>query len=395
MAGALIDDVNDRTTTLGRSATTATPTIDEILAIPDPALRNVWITHAYSQLAHRLAATYGPDQTWCSFATWMSVTAGAVIRCPQLPRMVQQLFVGSEDVVDSILDRTAQRTRLRRRAGLMSDLDRAALERLVVEALEGVSERTGAHTTAAFADLAPLFERLADWLDARTPGDDLDDVDDVLDSLDVPAGDDQPLLRLAFHHLVRASKPTVGSHERAQFVLTANAAVAVYEQQIADADIATSFDLGRLTAEDQLVELLHPGFGPMRRVLANSIHDDIVEDVEDLWHHVSSRLLMSIVMPNEILHVGRDLPMLATGERFPVMLDVIDHPVLLQLMDDWDPTEGTGIGARSWEWDTLAGRVGYLFNLLRSRQRDSDLLSAPLTGGDVEAMRRGELPPLA
>ncbi len=392
MAGVLIDDVNDRTTTGNRSVTTDAPAINEILAMRDPALRNLWITDTYARLAHRLLPTYGADQTWCSFATWMSVTTGAVIRCPQLPRMIDQLLVGSEDVVDMILKRTAQRTRIRRKVGLMADLDRAKLESLVTRAIDDVAIRTAAHASVSFTNIAPAFVGLADLLDS---GASLDDVDGAVDAIGVPDEETAPLLRLAFHHYVRAAQRATGAHERAQFVLTANTAVTLHDQRIAQNDMAAAFDLGRLSVEAELASLMHPGLGPLRGVLANSINDDIVDDVEDLWHHVSTRLLMTLVMPTEVLHVGRDVPTLDTGDRFPVMLDELDHPVLLQIVDGWDPTDGTGIGARSWEWHSLESRIGYLFNLLRSRQRDASLLSPPLTDGDLEAMRRGEVPPLA
>lgn len=392
MAGSLIDDVNVATTIGRRSDGVDIPTTDEIVTIRNAALRNLWMTHTYADLAHRLRPTFGVDQTWCSFATWTSVTAGAIIRCPQLPRMVDQLLVGSEDVVDMILERTAQRTHIRRRAGLMGPLDRSTLERLVVEAIADVANRTAAYTSISFANLAPLFENLANLFESGEP---LDDVDGAVDSIGVPAEDAAPYLRLAFHHYVRAAQPATGAHERAQFVLAANTAVAIHDQRIAQNDIAASLDVGQLSVEAALAKLMHDGLGPLRSVLAGSINDDIVEDVEDLWHHVSSRLLMTLVMPTEVLHVGRDIPMLDTGERFPVMLDELDQPILLQIIDEWDPTDGTGVGARSWQWDSLESRVGYLFNLLRSRQRDQNLLAPPLTDGDLDAMCRGEVPPLA
>ena len=377
--------------TLG-PATRRTPTIDEIIAIGDPALRALWITQTYADLAERLAPAFGPDRTWCSFATWHATTAGAVIRCPDLPRMVDQLLVGSEDGVDMIVGRIGARTKLRSRAGLMHAVDRTAVRALVVDGLRIVSERTAHRLTATFERIAPLFVALADVIDS---GERVGDIDTTLDAIGVPGGDTEPLLRLAFHHYVRATADSVGPHDRAQFVLTGNVALAVDEQRAADADVAACFDPANLDLFSEIRRAISPRLGPIRSLMARSIHDDIDEDVADLWHHVSTRLLMAIVMPHEILHVGRDIPRLDSGDRFPVMLDELDHPVLTRLVDEWDPTGGSGSGARAHDWADLDARVGYLFNLLRSRQRDRSLDTPPLTAGDLDAMRSGVIPPLS
>ena len=394
MSPLLVDDTSRRAagpdTTSDLEA--ASPSIDEILAIDDPALRALWITQTYAELGARLAPTFGPEHTWCSFATWTTTTAGAVIRCPELPRMVEQLLVGSEDVVGSIVDRIAARTRFRRRAGLMQPIDRSTVEQLVVDGLHSVAASTERRVTATFARLAPLFERLADTVE---PGAPIDDIDAALDAMGLPNDDAAPLLRLAFHHYLRAADRSIDPRKRAQFVLTANVAIVVDEQRLADDDIAAAFDPANLDIAAAVEQSLSPRLGPVRRALARSIHDDIDEDVVDVWHHVSTRLLMAIVMPTEVLHVGRDVPLLDSGDRFPPVLEELEHPVLEQLAVEWDPTGGDGAAARVDDWTDLSARVGYLFNLLRARQRDTSLDTAAFTTGDLAAMRRGEIPPLA
>jgi hypothetical protein len=48
-----------------------------VVAIPDPILRNLWITQSYFDLGERLQrAVGGLDRTWCGFAVWASDTAG-------------------------------------------------------------------------------------------------------------------------------------------------------------------------------------------------------------------------------------------------------------------------------------------------------------------------------
>ena len=49
--------------------------IDAILDIDDLAVRNLWITQGWANLAGRLGRFFGVDHTWCTFAVWTSSTA--------------------------------------------------------------------------------------------------------------------------------------------------------------------------------------------------------------------------------------------------------------------------------------------------------------------------------
>ena len=59
--------------------------VASIAAIDDGALRNLWITQSYADLARRLLDVLDTDQTWCTFAIWASNTAGLSIRGEELP----------------------------------------------------------------------------------------------------------------------------------------------------------------------------------------------------------------------------------------------------------------------------------------------------------------------
>ena len=69
--------------------------VASIAEIPDVAVRNLWITQTYADLAQRLAAVIATDHTWCTFAVWASGTAGQSIREEELG-----------GVLDDILDAT-------------------------------------------------------------------------------------------------------------------------------------------------------------------------------------------------------------------------------------------------------------------------------------------------
>ena len=45
--------------------------VEAVAAIPDPILRNLWITQSYFGLNTRMQhAVGGEDRTWCGFAVW-------------------------------------------------------------------------------------------------------------------------------------------------------------------------------------------------------------------------------------------------------------------------------------------------------------------------------------
>lgn len=50
--------------------------IDRIAALPDPVVRNLWITQSYAELSVAFARRTGGGANWCTFATWASKQAG-------------------------------------------------------------------------------------------------------------------------------------------------------------------------------------------------------------------------------------------------------------------------------------------------------------------------------
>ncbi len=83
------------------SAATPLPSPDEvrrIAALPNPVVRNLAITHCYSQLAAALATRIGEGANWCTYATWASRQAGRTIR--------------GEDLLEHLGARLGERRRL-------------------------------------------------------------------------------------------------------------------------------------------------------------------------------------------------------------------------------------------------------------------------------------------
>jgi hypothetical protein len=387
MPNVLISDAERRVRPL-RSLRIVEERVDQVLAIDDAAVRNMWITQTYADLAKRLRPVLGPDQTWCSFATWVSATAGVSIRAGTLPRLVDDLLVGGEHVVDEILRGVGGRTWIRRRLGLMSPLDRAALVSVVEHALADVGDLVDRRTTEVFADLAPAFVRFVAAVESG----------DEADPATIAGGraeDDRELVRLAFGAYLRACDPTAPTDRRAEQVLAGNLALMLHEQRRTQEAVEAPFGVGLPGLHDAIAERLDGRLpARVRARVVGSVLDEIDEHVDDLWYHVSTRLLMTIILPGEVLHVGRDLPPTAAGHMFPAELRDLRDPTAVDLARRCDPDgHPQGVGCRDWTNETE--RVRYLARLLRSRQQDPSLATPPFTPAEVTVIERGELPPLS
>jgi hypothetical protein len=60
---------------------------------------------------------------------------------------------------------------------------------------------------------------------------------------------------------------------------------------------------------------------------------------------------------------------------------------------EWDRTTGTGRHDEAHDWVAMRQRMSYIVNLFRSRQQDATLAAAPFAAAQIEAMRRGTVPP--
>lgn len=365
--------------------------VGAIAGLHDPALRNLWITETYAQLADDLGASLGVDQSWCSFAIWASDTAGVSIREREVPRLLADLPAPAHEQIDHVVDHVARRHRHWHRIGLVDRFRRVHVVEAIGHALTDVREHIAHGNTLVFSELAPLFVAFRDRRLQETPPTGAG-LDGWLDDVGIPAADDQPLVRHAFEQYVLAS--VAGDDlERAQRVLAANVSAVLHEQQRLQDDVGAALDAGLVDiarAVEQTVGSWVPG--PVRRWLAARAGRGAERHVERLWDHVTTELLMTLAVPGEVLHLGRDVPPLPDGERWPAALAEPDLPTLVDLLDTWDPTGGTGIGSGASDWADLHQRMGYIVNLFRSRQQTGSLTSSPFTGDQLHEMRSLRVP---
>ena len=371
--------------------------VERIAAIEDTALRNLWITQSYADLARRQLDVLDTDQTWCSFATWASNTAGLSIREAELPHVVDSIVRSAEPQLDAIADGISQHDPAVRRLGpvrlgLVRTVQRSALGHLVRRALTDVSNLIADGNTLVYRELAPVFVRFTEWLEAGGAHDLDADVDAILNELLGPETGDHPLVDQAFRSYVRAATTDIDD-ERAQHVLAGNIAVELHEQQRLQVRIRSALDAGIADFEAELDSICH-------RFVPNRLHDRIVgrarrrsiPEVMALWEHVATHTLMTLSIPGQTFHLCIDVPPLANGQIYPAALHEISNADLMALLDEWDPTGGTGRGSAAGDWADIYDRMGYIVNLFRSRQRQPQLTRPPFSRLELAKMRNGAVP---
>lgn len=394
------------TTTIPRPAPAAPTTlpwlplteqaVTAIDQLGDGALRNLWITQSYADLAARLLDVLQTDQTWCTFAIWASNTAGLSIRGEELPRFVEQLLLGKDDQVDALV-RTANGVMgAIQRSVVGAVLERSHVEHLVATAVAQVSASIAAGNLLVYGELAPIFVRFVERLE-RGDGFDAVTLDADLDALGVPAAAEQPLVRRAFQQYALAT--TVTGRERAEHVLAANIAAVLHEQQRLQPAIASALDAGLLDLGRDICGLVpaderrdHPHIDVVARHVVAAVRAHVAPHLERLWQDVATALLMTLDVPGETLHLGRDVPPPAGAPLVPADLAEPTLPVLVDLLREWDPTHGTGRGSGAHDWADLRQRMGYIVTLFRSRQRCLGLTTPPFSSSQLAAMAAGEVP---
>ena len=177
-------------------------------------------------------------------------------------------------------------------------------------------------------------------------------------------------------------------------MLAGNVAAVLHEQQRLQDDIAAALDAGLVDFGDDLAGLVH---GRIHDVVLGRVVRDlrarIAPHVERLWQHVATQILMTMSVPGETLHLGRDVPPLPGAPLFPAPLVELDLPAVCDLMAAWDRTGGTGIGSGAGDWADIHQRMGYIVTLFRSRQQHLALTQPPFTSDQISWMVDGEVPP--
>jgi hypothetical protein len=408
--------------------------VRRVAGLDDQAfLRNLFITQGYHDLSQAiLARTGGTDMNWCTLGAWASKTAGTFIRDEEVPAAFRALLRDAPSVrpATDALERTMS---------LGADAPAFSLIEIARAVLHDCSTYITVGNKIVYAELAqccadfmhalgsdtvPDPARLAAFQASFTDGP--PEPDEVewgphRTLLPRPRGG-QALLRDMVGHLYRAMFET-DPKRRAERLLFANAAGGLHEQTRLQTYIAGGIDA---PIADTLLAWAHRHVDRhAAQVHREQLHGAVdarlptlARIIEKAWHAFATDLLMTLTLPDGVLHLGRSIPHDDNAPLLPPALATIDDPELAALLDrhgalhvrvdhsafGWlqarirallgHPTLAAGelADAGALDWTDLAQRMRFILTLFRVRQQDPDLFRQPFTDAQRAAIFAGRLP---
>jgi hypothetical protein len=380
------------------------PTADEVEAIcraPDPVLRNLLITQAYSELSRSLAARTGPGANWCTFATWASKQAGQTIRQEDLARRIED-DLGRSEAVGVAVMRIGDFLRSVGRAADGHRIARAIREAVSpTRALARAGDAVARGNLKVFEEVGREFARFLALLGTAEPVAPAA-VDRFCDGLrpgDPPDG--QAALRAAFAGYHRALA-TPGAKARAEGLLLANLRIGLHEQtrlqpEILEALNAPAVDPREL--RERLIEGLladapwaawvriHLARGRGRLGLLDEACRRLADALRSAVREAVTEKLTTLALPDETLRLGRDVP-----GAFPELLRAVADPDLVALLATIDPTPDAPRGSGAEDWARLPERMHFIAELFRTRHDVASLLGPPFSPEQTAAIKAGRRP---
>jgi hypothetical protein len=361
--------------------------VRRIVAIADPVIRNLEITHCYSRLSAEFARRLGDGANWCTYATWASRQAGRTVR--------------GEDLLDHLGNRLAERrwllhpisTLWRRllRRGLFQP--ETPVGRLTAElhtpfdAFERASAAVARGNVRVFEEIGLEFARYLEepevqkFLDRLRPG-------------DPPEG--QHYLRRAFMHYERMrveSDPRV----RAQLAVLGNLEIGLHEQTRLQPEIREALDAAYATKEDLGRRVLEALFPSTKRswLIVRAPAAAVVGVVAAGFQRTSSRVareaitdsLMVLRLPTRVLALGVHL-----ADAYPELLHEPADAELIELLGRFEPVAPAPDDCGARDWSDLEQRMHYIVHLFRVFHLTEELSRPPFTPEQVESFSRGVVP---
>ena len=364
------------------------PSVDEvreIVAIANPVIRNLQITHCYSRLAAAFAARSGDGANWCTYATWASRQAGRTVRGEDLLEHLGNRLMGRRRLLHPI--RTLWRRLLRR--GLFHPETR--IGRLTAElhtpfdAFERASAAVARGNLRVFEEIGLEFARYLNEsphdLDHLRPG-------------DPPEG--QRYLRQAFMHYERV-RFEHDPKKRAELALLANLEIGFHEQTRLQPEIREALDAAHATKEDlgrRALEALFPSSGRWWPVVRRPV-GAAIGVVAAGFQRSSSRLaretitdsFMVMTLPGRVLALGTHL-----DDAYPEVLAEPADTELAELLARFEPVAPAPDDCGARDWSDLQQRMHYIVHLFRAFHLSEQLARPPFTPEQVESFSKGVVP---
>jgi hypothetical protein len=385
--------------TLDASRSTLVPSVDDvrqIAAISNPIIRNLEITHCYSQLAAAFASRSGEGANWCTYATWASRQAGRTIRGEDARELFERKLKHGRWLLHPIA--TMWRRLLRR--GLFERETRigrltAALH-TPFDAFERASDAVARGNLKVFEEIGLEFAR---YLHENPPdaGTDSQPFQRFLERLrpgDPPDG--QRYLRQAFARYERRRverDPKV----RAELAVLANLEIGFHEQTRLQPEIREALDAGYATQEDlgrralkALVPSAERWWSVVRRpaiAVAGVVAAGAQRSASRLAREVITESLMVLSLPGRVLPLGTHLT-----DAYPEALEEPADAELTELLARFEPVAPAPDDCGARDWSDLHQRMHYIVHMFCAFHLSEQLSSPPFTSEQVASFSRGVVP---
>ena len=384
-------------TATGTTDSPPPPTVDDvrrIVAIENPVLRNLEITHCYARLSTAMAQRTGPPcANWCTFATWASRQAGRTIRGEDLIETLRaRLHEGPR-----LLHPLASLGRVLLRKGLFDP--RSMLGRLTAQlhtpfdVFERTSDAVARGNRKVFEEIGLEFARYLHDVPAGAAAD-APELGAFLDGL--RAGeppDGQRYLRQAFTRYARAAA-TDDESARAQLLLLANLEIGMHEQTRLQPEIRESLDAPYEVAQDldrRLLRVVAPWWRrPPPRFIARpvgAIGARAQRGQADMLRELITRSLMVMSLPGRLLYLGANM-----DEPVPPALAQLGDEELTALLARFEPRAPLPDVTGARDWSDFDQRMHYIAHLFRAFHLREELLGPPFTPEQVAQFSAGRVP---
>jgi hypothetical protein len=379
--------------------------------------------------------TGGADMSWCTLGTWASKTAGTFIRDDEVPSIFMKLLESSPELrvaVDTASGELAKHAPQARDAhkGLL-DFARQTINECATYIMVGnriVFGELGGCFASFFKELGSdtTYDeaRLAAFQKRYTDGDPAPDKADWAERELVPTQEGgQKLLRSMAGHYYRAMFER-DEKKRAELILFANAEGGLHEQTRLQTYIAGGLDapITKLLLEDAHKRIENGVPEAALREAAHSAYEAILTPLarllEEGWQDFATHHLMTLTLPDGVLHLSRPLPEEAGAPLMPKVLETIDDTELAAVLAkygalDVRASEHTFDGLRGrvsnlfgWkvrgqvrlaevgavDWTVFDQRMRFILTLFRMRQQDTRLFANPFNSAQRAAMFAGQMP---
>ena len=360
----------------------------------EPILRNLKITQAYFDLSQAIAQRLGDtNANWCNFATWASKTAGRFIRMEDMNVHLHKLLHAHDNyndwlgmIQDKFKDLEIDHT-----------FDHSSIHHAAHNVITEISADIAAGNLKVFSELGPVFSTMIEAFDKP-----FEEEKVAIETLlaDLITGDTEGGGQDMLANAVRdfyAAKHETDKKRQAELILRANAQTGLHEQIRLQPYIAAAMEAPihhnfMITIHKHVKEktpehkhhLLHDSFNHLFQSIAHKTHD--------AWLNMSTHYLMTLVLPDGTIHLGKDLPCPEGCPLFPEHLSEPNDEELTVLLKKYEAHLNTPVRSHARNWAVLEDRMHFILNLFRSRQQHRPLHESPFHPEQENKIRQNAIP---